>query len=174
MSDKQKKLEEDIAAFPYPVFGLRESVYDLEYVDHFEEEGRFTICYQSRSKPPYQFSDRSLWTVSIDSSLYVHKGPFLVIHGFCFPPYIEETIQVEETIQEEEEIETFVVGTLWKSDLDIDGMRFLGEMQHTEDPFNMASWCYSPDFHHYHIDGRTFGLSYEEVVGVLCALRKLK
>jgi hypothetical protein len=50
MFDKHKKLEEDIAAFPYPVFGLRESVYDLEYVDHYEEKGWFTICYQSSSR----------------------------------------------------------------------------------------------------------------------------
>jgi hypothetical protein len=60
MSDKHKRLKEDLAACPYPVFGLRECVYDLEYVDHYEEEGRFTICYQSSSRPLYQLFEHGI------------------------------------------------------------------------------------------------------------------
>jgi hypothetical protein len=170
MSDKHKKLEEDIAAFPYPVFGLRESVYDLEYVDHYEEEGRFTICYQSRSKPPYRLSGRSLYTVSLESSFW----PFPVVHGTSFYPYIEETIR------EEEVFEVFVAGTEWNRDLDIDGIRFKGAMlyqgsiEYEDSSIETAGWCYSSESHHSHIDGKAFGLSYEEVVGVLSALGKLK
>ncbi len=64
MSNKYKKLKKDIAAFPYPVFGLRKSVYDLEYVDHYEEDGRFTICYQSSNRLPYSFFGRNVHTLS--------------------------------------------------------------------------------------------------------------
>lgn len=174
MFGKYKKLKKDIAAFPYPVFGLRKSVYDLAYVEHYEDDGRFTIYYQSRSKPPYQFFGRSLWTFSLESSLYMHEGPLSVVHDTSLYPSRDETIQEEETTQEVFEI--FVMETLWNRDLDIDGIRFKGEMRmrHTEDPFNMAGWCYSSESGHYHIDGRAFGLSYEEVIGILSALRKLK
>jgi hypothetical protein len=107
MSDKHKKLEEDIAACPYPLFGLQESVYDLEYVDHYEEEGRFTICYQSRS--------RDLCTISITSSIYVHEVPVTVVHdttGYSFPRTQPKIALPED--QEEEVIITQKV--VWNED----------------------------------------------------------
>ena len=178
MSDKHKKLEEDIAACPYPVFGLRESVYDLEYVDHYEEEGRFTICYQSRSKSPYQLSSRSLWTVSLESSLYVHEGPLLVVHDPSLPYYrgkiIREKTQTYQEDEREKEFRYPYSGSGWDGGLDIDGIRFLGEMLHTKEPIDMAGWCYSSESHHYHIDGKVFGLSCEEALEVLCTIDKIK
>jgi hypothetical protein len=114
MSDKHKKLEEDIAACPYPVFGLQESVYDLEYVDHYEEEGRFTICYQSRS--------RDLCTISITSSIYMHEGPMTVVHdttGYSFPRALPETALPED--QEEEVIITQKV--VWNEDQTLEPLK---------------------------------------------------
>jgi hypothetical protein len=102
-----KKLEEDIAACPYPVFGLRESIYDLEYRGHYEEEGQFTICYQSRS--------RNLCTISITSSIYVHEGPVTVVHdttGYSFPRAQPKIALPED--QEEEVIITQKV--VWNED----------------------------------------------------------
>ncbi len=178
MSNKHKKLEEDIAACPYPVFGLQESVYDLEYVDHYEEEGRFTICYQSRSKPLYRLSSRSLWTFSLESSLYVHEGPLSIVHDIYLNQYLEEIIREKIGLcseeREEEELWQLVRGYKWEIDLAINGIRFLGAMLHTEDPFNMTGWCYSSESHHSHIDGRAFGLNGEEVFEVLSALAKIK
>ncbi len=176
MSDKHKKLEEDIAAFSYPVFGLREGVYDLKYVDHYEEKGWFTISYQSSNRLPYNFSGRNVHTLYLGSSLYIHDRHISVIHDISLNFYVGEAMREKMVFEEGHRIWWYYQAPSRRDiGFDVEGIPFEGSIMHYPAPLDMAAWCFScPEPYHYHIDGRAFGLSYDEVIGVLSALRKLK
>jgi hypothetical protein len=176
MSGKYKKLKKDIAVCPYPVFGLRKSVYDLEYVDHYEEKGWFTISYQSSNRQPYSFSGRNVHTLYLGSSIYVHERFISVIHDISLNFYVEEVIRGKMVFEEDHRIWWYYRAP-FRLDIgfDVEGIPFEGSIMHYPAPLDMAAWCFScPEPHHYHIDGRAFGLSYEEVIGVISSLGKLK
>jgi hypothetical protein len=114
-------------------------------------------------------------TLYLGSSLYVHDGIISVIHDISLNFCIGEAIREKMVFEDHRIWWYYRAPSRLDIGFDIESIPFEGSIVHYSAPLDTAAWCFScSESHHYHIDGRAFGLSKEEVFGVLSALGKLK